>query len=480
MDYELKKQYIENTLKETPNIIKNKIYKNNKPLNKKTEYYYFKKEIDNFLKEKTDDRFFIMTGLRGVGKTTILYQLYDYLINEYKITNERILYLDVDRLKNNGLFKLIDYIDIFIKDINEKNHLNNNPLFLFVDETQYAKNWDLTGKIIFDETDNVFTIFTGSDALNLEYSNESSRRSLKKKIYPLNFSQYLNLKYNYNFPEDLSEKFYNLLFTGETKELESIEKEIKNNIFLKMKRKIKKEWEDYIQFGNFPSTINKDKNKAIEITVDMKNRIIEKDLDNISQIKSSTKLISYPLLNIIAMSKPGELPLSNLSDVLNIPKSSVKNLINIFEKTQTIFHIDAYGSPTKRTRKSREYYFLSTQMKACLYLDGGIISKDIKVYLGILLENLVASTLYRLKENKIGNFWIFYDPRDKGVDFLIKSINGDIIPIEVGIGKKNNKQIKSAINKYKSEYGIIISNKKSSITKEDNIIHIPYTTFSLF
>ena len=318
MDYELKKQYIENTLKETPNIIKNKIYKNNKPLNKKTEYYYFKKEIDNFLKEKTDDRFFIMTGLRGVGKTTILYQLYDYLINEYKITNERILYLDVDRLKNNGLFKLIDYIDIFIKDINEKNHLNNNPLFLFVDETQYAKNWDLTGKIIFDETDNVFTIFTGSDALNLEYSNESSRRSLKKKIYPLNFSQYLNLKYNYNFPEDLSEKFYNLLFTGETKELESIEKEIKNNIFLKMKRKIKKEWEDYIQFGNFPSTINKDKNKAIEITVDMKNRIIEKDLDNISQIKSSTKLISYPLLNIIAMSKPGELPLSNLSDVLKI------------------------------------------------------------------------------------------------------------------------------------------------------------------
>lgn len=85
-------------------------------------------------------------------------------------------------------------------------------------------------------------------------------------------------------------------------------------------------------------------------------------------------------------------------------------------------------------------------MKACLYLDGGIISNDIKDYMRTLLENLVASTLYKLKENKIGNFWIFYDPQDKGVDFLIKSINGDIIPIEVGIVKKNKRQIKPAIS----------------------------------
>ena len=39
-------------------------------------------------------------------------------------------------------------------------------------------------------------IFTGSDALNLEYNNDSARRSLKKEIYPLNFAEYLYLKYD--------------------------------------------------------------------------------------------------------------------------------------------------------------------------------------------------------------------------------------------------------------------------------------------
>ena len=34
------------------------------------------------------------------------------------------------------------------------------------------------------------------------------------------------------------------------------------------------------------------------------------------------------------------------------------------------------------------------------------------------------------------NFKIYYDLRRGGVDFIIKTINGDIIPIEVRIGKK--------------------------------------------
>ncbi len=54
----------------------------------------------------------------------------------------------------------------------------------------------------------------------------------------------------------------------------------------------------------------------------------------------------------------------------------------------------------------------------------------------------------------------------------------DIIPIEVGIGAKDTKQVKKAISRYNSDYGIIISNRSSKIQKEDNIISIPRTTFS--
>ncbi len=67
--------------------------------------------------------------------------------------------------------------------------------------------------------------------------------------------------------------------------------------------------------------------------------------------------------------------------------------------------------------------------------------------------------------------------KKKGVDFVLQHINGKIIPIEVSIGKKDKRQIKKAMKKYKSEYGIIIS-KNANIRKEDDIIYIPLNTFA--
>ncbi len=96
------------------------------------------------------------------------------------------------------------------------------------------------------------------------------------------------------------------------------------------------------------------------------------------------------------------------------------------------------------------------------------------------MENYVAYSIYRLKVEYHHNFKMYFDPRKGGVDFLIKTIPGDIIPIEVGIGKKNKRQIISAMDYYKSDYGIVISDTTSKIIKEENIIFIPYITFTLF
>jgi predicted AAA+ superfamily ATPase len=67
---------------------------------------------------------------------------------------------------------------------------------------------------------------------------------------------------------------------------------------------------------------------------------------------------------------------------------------------------------------------------------------------------------------------LFYDPMKNGVDFLTDT-GDNTIPLEVSIGKKNKKQITKAINHYKSDHGIIISNTTARIKKEDNIIYIP-------
>ncbi len=52
------------------------------------------------------------------------------------------------------------------------------------------------------------------------------------------------------------------------------------------------------------------------------------------------------------------------------------------------------------------------------------------------------------------------------------------IPIEVGRGEKKKGQIKNAINRLGSEYGIVVANSKGSIKREDDVIFIPPKTFS--
>jgi len=48
---------------------------------------------------------------------------------------------------------------------------------------------------------------------------------------------------------------------------------------------------------------------------------------------------------------------------------------------------------------------------------------------------MIASTLNIMVNEASISLDLFYDPDKKGVDFLLKCVD-DIIPIEVGIGKK--------------------------------------------
>ena len=96
------KAYLLKTIKNTPQLVKNKISYKNVYYNKRKEFYNIKGYIDNFLEDYDDDKFFLLPGLRGVGKTTIIFQLINYLLEEYNLKPNQILYLNLDRLKKQG------------------------------------------------------------------------------------------------------------------------------------------------------------------------------------------------------------------------------------------------------------------------------------------------------------------------------------------------------------------------------------------
>lgn len=114
------------------------------------------------------------------------------------------------------------YLRIFFNSLIET---RNEPVFLLIDESQYDQEWSLSGKIIFDNSKNIFMIYTGSSTLELSYNADSAIRLLRIPITPLTYSEYLNLKYNYS-NKDTSNRIYELIYNNKTENIDEINNEI--------------------------------------------------------------------------------------------------------------------------------------------------------------------------------------------------------------------------------------------------------------
>ena len=470
-------KFINNEITGIPMSLNENIGVGNVKFTPRLELKALLKHVDDFLDGNKLNRYFILPGLRGVGKSTILFQVYDYLLNKKRIPQNQILYLSCENLNRRFEFKIVDVIECFLKyHHNATLRTLDKNIFLFIDESQYDADWAVSGKIIFDSNNKIFMIFTGSSALNLEFNADSARRLLKRNINPLTYNQYLKLKYNFN-SDELSNSLFELLFTGNVENSINNEKKIIPQLY-NIPGFRDDDLDYFIEYGGFPfSFLEKDVNIINERLVSTINKVISKDIPRIGNNSPGNIDYAYRLINFLALQKPGEISQNNISNYLDCSSTKIKHLLNTLEKTHLIFHCEPYGSGSKRYRKSWRYFFATSSLRNVLNNDLDNPIQNMKAYKGILLENFVASILYHLKSH---SFKLFYDSttKNKNVDFLIQKGENRPIPLEVGVGKKDKRHILTSIKKYKSDYGIIVSNNTSFIKKDKNIIYLPPKTFS--
>ena len=211
-------------------------------------------------------------------------------------------------------------------------------------------------------------------------------------------------------------------------------------------------------------------------------KIITNDLTPEFNLTKEAQDTVYRILVLLASQKPGEISQNKIAGNLSKSTSTINTIFNILEQTRLIFHYQAYGGAESQSRKSWKYYIATPSLKNGINRKFGHSITNQNDYEGILLENMVASTLNNLQNTfkyEINNqFDIFYDKSNGGVDFIIQKEFNNPIPMEVGLGKKKDKQIKKFINKRNSPHGILISTRTNKIEKQDNIIYIPPKTFS--
>lgn len=480
---DLQKTYIRNQILTMPMKVNQELSYKDEKFNRRSDYYNIIDYIDKFLEGESINRFLVLPGLRDVGKTTILFQVYEYLLKEKNINQQNILYFSCDRLRRTGEADIFDVVNYYCETFhNSIIETLTQPVFILIDEAQYDKQWALNGKIIFDASKNIFMIFSGSSALKLSNNPDAARRLLNIPIYPLTYSQHLKLKYG-DYKNNISDPLIQMIFDGEINNSTEVERRIMK-IYSNFRNYDISEWRTFLQFGGFPSSFYQNTDDITKKIVNMIEKVVMTDMNNIEGINTDTQNLAFQILNYFAFQNPGEVSIGSLSNLFDAKKPLVTKVINILEKTQLIFHIEAFTSSVKRTTKPNEYFFATSSLKHILSLDvGNAILEDETAYFGKLLENYVASSFHNLDNKSKMSYKIYYDDSkkkssDKNVDFIVQRGLEKPVPIEVSCGDKDKSQIKHAINRYKSTHGIIISKTTTNIVKKDNIIYLPPEIFA--
>ena len=126
--------------------------------------------------------------MRRVGKTTILYQIIDHLIDE-GVNPRNILYAAFD----NPILKLVSVENVL--SIYETMYPTTGTRYVLFDEVQYTENWELWMKVIYDSRKDIRLIATGSASPVLEKGSADSGtgRWSVLKIPTMSFYEYCRL-----------------------------------------------------------------------------------------------------------------------------------------------------------------------------------------------------------------------------------------------------------------------------------------------
>lgn len=438
-----------------------------------------KNYADNFFKDGSEPRLIGLAGLRGVGKTTLLWQIGNYI---YENFSKNVYFLNVNIIKGlNG--SLFEALEVFQKKIFKKHFIESaEPIVLLIDEVQDDADWANTLKILYDEARWCFAIVTGSSALLLNKTADLSRRMYILKIFPFKFTEFIAAK---TFSEEgiltpkksiATELNKAIFFSESSKEviekLNSLKPDI-DDYLIKLNNTAKSDVYDlidnFINYQNIPIFLSyKDENLINDSIIELLKRVILEDIPKISRVKIDSNSIEKILYRLAASD---EINIDNLSKTYGIKKSEISEIINLLDKAELINLLLAFGGIDSKQNKIRKAFFMSPSLRRALL--SALYGNDLpQNYISKLFEDLVVLYLKQILPNTI----LSYSSDEKGLnpDIIIETRNKPIL-LEIGLNKKSNKQIeKSKIN---FRYGIIVSYHNNELMLKDNTIYIPFLWF---
>lgn len=324
----------------------------------------------------------VITGMRQVGKTTLMKQVYD------EVSFPK-LWFDFDNPLDMLHFENIDY-DAIYNNLLKESGVKSERLFVFIDEIQNLPEITKVIKYLIDKYKVKF-IVTGSSNYYLKnlFPESLSGRKFLFVLPPLSFGEYLFFNDTVEEAADFPEV--------------KIEKVLREYSLLEFK-KYEQGYAEYLEYGGFPEVVTtSDIKTKKEVLRNIFASFFEKDIRLLSDIKDIRELRDLILLLVPRT--------GNMLDITKLSSESGINRVKLYdylEFLQGVFFIKLIpkfsASIDRSVAGGKKIYFS----------DNGLLNTIGRVNDGQLLENSVANQLSFYGELS------FYNKRNTAeIDFIL-------------------------------------------------------------
>ncbi|MDA2936258.1 ATP-binding protein [Patescibacteria group bacterium AH-259-L05] len=307
----------------------------------------------------------LVIGSRRAGKTFLLHQTIEYLLNKKQVRPTRILYLLLDHPK----FSNITISDI-IKDFRIEHELKRNEkIFVFCDEVHYSKNWQQEIKALYD-TENIKFFLSGSASILIgRKASFLTGRFIKIKVEPLDFEEYILFK--------------------------------KANVFKSEQYVYQKLLLDYLITGGYPEYVLEPNPQYF---IDLIEGVIYKDIVKLYDIKNPEVLRDLFLL--LADRSSHQTTFSKLAHILGKDSDTIKAYITYLKQSFLLDENTRYATSRNKRIYSAKKFYLN---------DNGILFNSV----GKLNQGAAAErTLFKHLENNFKAIHFYYEHKAE-VDFFL-------------------------------------------------------------
>ena len=361
----------------------------------------------NTIMHKSIRRLALLSGMRRVGKTTILYQIIDHLIDE-GVDAKNILYVTFD----NPVLKLVNVEDVL--NIYENMYPTEGVKYFFVDEIQYTEDWELWMKVIYDSRKDIQMVATGSASPILEKGSTDSGtgRWTVIKIPTMSFYEYcqlLGLDMPI-LPESLKLSEISQMSSAEMGDLMDKFSPLQNH------------FNRYLTIGGFPELVLADDDKYAQrmLREDVVDKVIKRDVLSLFNIRSPLlmeKLFLYLCMNSTEIFSAS----SAAKELENTSVSTIDSYINALEMSNLIYVAKPMDVGSKGALKGKPKIFIADAAirNAVLMIDD-VLSDESE--LGVMVETAVYKHMFSFYQGSTANIGYFRNAKDnqKEVDMVVE------------------------------------------------------------